>query len=89
MNWKLRFKNKATLASIIGLVISTIYQILGILDIVPAISEDTVEQAIGLLLNGLLAVGVLVDPTTAGVKDSNQAMSYNEPRKAENDGSQF
>ena len=83
INWKLRLKNKATLASIIGLVVSTGYQILGILEIVPPISESTVETIAGLLLNGLLAIGVLVDPTTAGIADSTQAMSYDEPRKGE------
>lgn len=86
INWKLRLKNKATLASIIGLVVSTGYQILGILEIVPPISESTVETVAGLLLNGLLAIGVLVDPTTAGIGDSTQALNYTEPRRGESDG---
>ncbi len=81
MNLKLRLKNKATLAALIGLIISTVYQILGILEIVPPISESTVETVAGLLLNGLLTIGVLVDPTTAGIGDSQQAMNYTEPRK--------
>jgi uncharacterized membrane protein len=51
MNLKLRLQNKATLISIAGLIVSTIYQILGLLGIVPSISEDMVTQGIGILLN--------------------------------------
>ena len=40
INWKLRLKNKATLLAIVTAVIALIYQILGMLGIVPAVSES-------------------------------------------------
>ena len=46
MNFKLRLQNKATLISIAGLIVSTIYQILGLLGIVPSISEDMVTHVL-------------------------------------------
>ena len=73
MNFKLRLLNKATLISIASLIVSTIYQILGLLGIVPSISEDMVTQGIGILLNIVFAVGIITDPTTPGVKDSELA----------------
>lgn len=81
MNFKLRLKNKATLAALISVIVSGIYQILAILDFVPAISEDCLNEAVALVLTVLTGLGVLVDPTTAGIGDSERAMSYDKPRK--------
>lgn len=73
MNLKLRFKNKATLVALASALIAFIYQILGILGITAPIAQDAVSQLVGIILNILVAVGVLVDPTTPGVKDSKLA----------------
>ena len=40
-------------------------------------------QIVGNLLEFLGLIGVIVDPTTAGISDSNRAMSYEEPWKDE------
>jgi len=79
MNLKLRFKNKTTLISFLGLIISLTYQILAILSIVPSISEGQVTQIVGLVINILGMLGVFVDPTTQGVSDSEQAKTYTTP----------
>lgn len=79
MNWKLRWKNKTTLAALIGCVVAFVYQMIGIVGIVPAISESQITQLIGMLLNILVALGVIVDPTTKGVGDSMRARGYNQP----------
>ena len=79
INWKLRFKNKATLLSLFVTVIAFVYQILGLFGIVPAISEDTVKQLIVMLIDILAMLGIIVDPTTAGLGDSTRAMEYDEP----------
>lgn len=80
MNLKLRLKNKATLLALVLAVVTCIYQVCGIIGVVPPVSEDTVTQLIGVLANLLVGLGVLVDPTTAGVTDSIQAMAYDTPR---------
>jgi phi LC3 family holin len=38
---------------------------------------------VGQVLTFLGLIGVIVDPTTAGVEDSNRAMQYQEPWKDE------
>lgn len=76
MNWKLRFKNKATLAALMAAGITFVYQICAILGIAPKISQDEVTQLLGILLNILAALGILVDPTTPGVTDSDTARGY-------------
>lgn len=78
MNLKLRFKNKATLVALASALIAFIYQILGILGITAPIAQDAVSQLVGIILNILVAIGVLVDPTTRGITDSVNAMSYEE-----------
>lgn len=79
INIKLRFKNKVTLLALIAATVSFIYTILGIFEIVPPISEEQIMQGAAALINLLVLLGVVVDPTTAGIKDSDQAMQYEEP----------
>lgn len=81
MNLKLRLKNKATLIAIVAAAVAFLYQVAGILGIALPISQDTIVQALGLLVNLLVGLGVLVDPTTSGVKDSARALSYEEPSR--------
>jgi phi LC3 family holin len=79
MNWKVRFKNKVWLAAFLALIVSFVYQVLGMFDIAPTITQDTIIQAINVMLTLLAGLGVLVDPTTTGITDSRRAMSYTEP----------
>lgn len=74
MNWKLRFKNKTTLVAMITAVIAFVYQMLGILGVVPAISQNVVIDLCGLVVNVLVAIGIVVDPTTPGIEDSAVAL---------------
>lgn len=81
INWKVRFKNKTWLITFLLAVLSFLYQVLGMFDIVPPVTEDMATQLIAAVVNILVAVGVVIDPTTAGASDSQQAMTYNEPKK--------
>ncbi len=82
INWKLRLQNKATLTAIVVSIISLVYQVLGLFDIVPPISENELINISGMVINLLVLLGIVVDPTTSGVEDSNRAMNYEVP----NDG---
>ena len=79
INWKLRFQNKVTLTAIVLAVIALVYQVLGIFGIVPAVSQDTIVQLAGAVINLLVLLGIVVDPTTEGLGDSDRAMTYEEP----------
>lgn len=76
INWKARFKNKAFLITFIPLVIAFVYQVLGLFDVVPSISENEILELLSMAVNILAFVGVIVDPTTEGIKDSDRAMLY-------------
>ena len=81
INWKVRFKNKTWLVKFLLTVLAFIYQILGIFDIVPPVTQDMATQLIAAVVNILVAFGVVIDPTTVGASDSEQALNYNEPKK--------
>ncbi len=81
INWKLRLKNKTTLVSILSALIGLVYQVLSIFDIVAPISEEMLYRGLAMAINLLVMLGILVDPTTIGINDSEKAMTYVEPRK--------
>lgn len=81
LNMKLRWQNKATLTAIVLGVIALAYQMLGLCGIVPAVSQSDVVTTAGMAINVLVLIGVVVDPTTGGVGDSEQAMKYDKPKE--------
>lgn len=80
INWKLRWKNKTTLLAITTSVIALVYQVLGLLGIAPSVSESEVTQVVGLVINILAMVGIVTDPTTQGISDSDRALCYDKPQ---------
>jgi phi LC3 family holin len=85
MNWKVRFRNKTWLGLFAALIIGFVFNMLKLFDIVPAVTENTVLTIVSQILEFLGLIGVLVDPTTAGISDSNRAMTYDEPWNDETD----
>lgn len=79
INWKVRFRNKVWLAAFLAFILSTIYQVLAMFDIMPAITQDTIAQVIAAVLQLLTLMGVIVDPTTADLSDSPRALGYKVP----------
>jgi phi LC3 family holin len=69
MNFKKRIRNKSFWVSMIAAIVPFIYQVLGICGVVAPVSSSDVVKALGLAFNVLVAAGVLVDPTTPGIKD--------------------
>jgi phi LC3 family holin len=69
MNVKIRFKNSVFVTAMVAAIIAFVYQILGICGIVPPVAQDTVSQLVGLVINILVSLGILVNPTTPGFKD--------------------
>ena len=80
INWKLRLQNKVTLTTLLVGAITFVYLVLGCFDIVPPISQDQITQYVLLFVDILVNFGIVVDPTTAGVNDSQQALGYSEPK---------
>lgn len=81
INWTVRFKNPVFWMTVIPAVVTCVYTILGAFGIVPALTENMVLNITTAVITALTTLGVLVDPTTAGVGDSKLARTYNAPRK--------
>jgi phi LC3 family holin len=81
INWKVRFKQKVFLTSFISLIVSFVYSMLALFDVFPAVTKNSVLEVVNQVLTILGLLGIIVDPTTAGISDSDRAMSYEEPYK--------
>lgn len=83
INWKVRLKNKTFWLSLIPAVLLLVQVVAAVF----GYSLDLGELGNKLLavVNALFAVlsilGVVTDPTTKGVSDSTQALSYEEPKE--------
>jgi phi LC3 family holin len=79
INWKVRFKNKPWLLSFCALIVSFAFDLLAMFDVFPTITQSMVMQLVNIVLMVLSAMGVVNDPTTPGVEDSERAMTYTDP----------
>ena len=79
INWKVRFKNKIWLGSFLSLIVSFVYSMLSMFDVFPDVTQNSILELLNQVLTFLGLIGVLVDPTTAGLGDSERAMGYVEP----------
>lgn len=80
INWTVRFKNKTFLAALMALVVSFVYDMLALFGVVTGVDESVVMTLCNTVLTLLVGVGVLADPTTKGLADSDRAMQYQEPK---------
>ncbi|ATI19907.1 holin [Streptococcus phage CHPC1042] len=72
INFKLRLKNKATLVALISAVFLMLQQF-GLH--IPTNIQDAVNTFVGILV----ILGIVTDPTTKGIADSERALTYIEP----------
>ena len=82
INWKVRFRNKAWVISFVSAIIVLIQVVAAVfgytLDLGDALNKlkDVINAAFVLLA----MLGIVTDPTTAGVSDSTQALTYEKPK---------
>lgn len=79
INWKVRFKNPTWLTMFFSLIVGFVFNMLKLFDVVPTITENQIMDVVAQVLQFLGLIGVLVDPTTAGIGDSARALNYDEP----------
>lgn len=82
INWKVRIKNKVFWLALIPAVLLLIQVVAAVFGI--DLNLDALGDKLLAVVNALFAVltilGVVTDPTTAGVSDSKQAMEYDKPK---------
>jgi phi LC3 family holin len=83
INWKLRLQNKVTLLAIISGILYVVYMILAACGVAPMVDQSAVYAILSGIVKVLCLVGVVVDPTTSGIGDSQNALNYTEPKREE------
>lgn len=83
INWKVRIKNKAFWMAIIPAVLLLVYAVAAVFGITLDLSDlgDKLLAVVEALFVVLAILGIVTDPTTAGVGDSQRAMGYEKPHK--------
>lgn len=83
INWKVRIKNKNFWLTVIPAALLLVQVVLAVFGVTIDIGD--VGNKLIAVVNAAFAVlailGIVTDPTTAGVSDSEQAMTYEEPKK--------
>lgn len=83
INWTVRIKNKAFWVTIIPAVLLLVQQICAMFGVelnIAGVSNQLVS-IVGTVFGILALIGVVNDPTTSGMSDSKQAMTYEVPKK--------
>lgn len=75
LNLKTRLKNKTFVITMLTTIIAFVYQMLAQFEIVPKITQDQTIQVLMIVVNILAGLGILVDPTTDGLKDSERVLN--------------
>ena len=83
INWKVRIKNKNFWISLIPAVLLLVQVIAAVFGYTLDLGElgDKLLAVVNALFAVLTILGIVTDPTTAGIGDSKQALAYETPKK--------
>lgn len=83
INWKVRIKNKNFWLALIPALLLLIQAVAYVFGFSLDLSElgDKILAVVNALFTVLAILGVVTDPTTAGLSDSNLAMMYEKPKE--------
>lgn len=82
LNWKVRFKNKAFWVAFIPAILLLAQVVAAVFGYMLDLGDlgNKLLAVVNTLFSVLALLGIVTDPTTAGVSDSTQAMTYTEPK---------
>ncbi|MFR4963990.1 MAG: phage holin [Streptococcus sp.] len=83
INWKVRVKNKAFWVALIPAILLLVQVVAGVFGYTLDLGDlgNKLLEVVNALFAVLAILGIVTDPTTAGVSDSEQALTYTEPKK--------
>ena len=83
INWTVRFKNKTFWLAVIPAMLLLIQTVAAVFGYTLNLGElgDKLLAVVNAVFGVLVILGVVTDPTTSGVSDSAQAMTYETPKK--------
>lgn len=79
INWKVRFFHKPFLTSLFALVLMLVKEIATLFGFDTTIYNDQLTSILNTILAIFVLLGIIIDPTTEGMTDSNQALLYEKP----------
>lgn len=83
INWTVRIKNKAFWVALIPAVLLLIQVVAAVFGFTLDLGDlgNKLLDVVNALFSVLVILGIVTDPTTDGVGDSTQALTYTEPKK--------
>ena len=83
INWTVRIKNKNFWLALIPAVLLLIQTVAAVCGYTLDLGDlgNRLIAVVNAVFGVLVILGVVADPTTAGMKDSRQAMNYREPKE--------
>lgn len=83
INWRVRAKNKTFWLAIIPAALLLVQQVCAVFGVALDFGELQAQLVaiVGTVFAILAILGIVADPTTAGVGDSEQALTYTEPKE--------
>ena len=83
INWTVRIKNKAFWLAVIPAVLLLVQTVAAVFGYTLDLGEigNRLIAVVNAVFGVLVVLGVVVDPTTAGISDSKQARGYNFPKE--------
>ena len=83
INWTVRFKNKNFWLAVIPAVLLLVQTVAAVFGYTLDLGDigNRLIAVVNAVFGVLVVLGVVVDPTTAGISDSKQARGYNYPKE--------
>lgn len=83
INWTVRFKNKNFWLAVIPAVLLLVQTVAAVFGYTLDLGDigNRLIAVVNAVFGVLVVLGVVVDPTTAGISDSKQARGYNWPKE--------
>ena len=81
INWKARLRHKPFIVSLFSLLLLLGNQVAAIFNADFTIYNESIPTLAETILAILVLLGIVIDPTTDGIKDSERAMQYQQPHK--------
>lgn len=81
INWKVRLQNKTFLVSLFAALLFLAQQVAAVFGVDITVYNEQVTNIFNALLVVLTLMGVVQDPTTPSVTDSDRAMTYGQEGK--------
>lgn len=76
INWKVRAKSSTFWMGVVAAGLMFLYELAGLFGLALPFAQEELMRVVQMLLTFLATIGIITDPTTPGLEDSNRALGY-------------